>query len=292
MGILRMYFIYYPIFWIGYLAFKITRKTNWYAYVAFRRLFVLTRGRLNDRVNKQLSNSRPPYEMEEPNGVLGKLSRNQIDSIVEKIKENGFYIFDTKLDVEKVDELTKFARTAEAKLIPPSKGGITRAFYSAEKPLSPRYEFDEGDIMNHPIIQQLSVDSTFFAIAQMYLGAKPIQDLTAMWWSTAFAREASSEAAQLFHFDMDRFKFIKFFIYLTDVDTFNGPHCYIRGSHKTPLNFQILDTTISPNPIWQVFVTSSNITMRAIESIDIGQVNEELYEIEAVHVKMKELGGL
>ena len=53
-----------------------------------------------------------------------------------------------------------------------------------------------------------------------------------MWWSAAFSRKASSEAAQLYHFDMDRFKFIKFFFYLTDVDSSNGPHCYIRGSHK------------------------------------------------------------
>ena len=30
---------------------------------------------------------------------------------------------------------------------------------------------------------------------------------------------------------MDRFRFVKFFVYLTDVDTNNGPHCYVRGSH-------------------------------------------------------------
>ena len=44
---------------------------------------------------------------------------------------------------------------------------------------------------------------------------------------------ASSEAAQLFHFDMDRIRFLKVFIYLTDVGTENGPHVYVRGSHRS-----------------------------------------------------------
>src|SRR6185503_13469174 len=40
-------------------------------------------------------------------------------------------------------------------------------------------------------------------------------------------------AGQLYHFDMDRIKWLKFFIYLTDVEAANGPHCFVRGSHRT-----------------------------------------------------------
>jgi hypothetical protein len=32
---------------------------------------------------------------------------------------------------------------------------------------------------------------------------------------------------------MDRIKWLKFFIYLTDVQANNGPHCFIEGSHRT-----------------------------------------------------------
>ena len=39
------------------------------------------------------------------------------------------------------------------------------------------------------------------------------------------------EDALLYHFDKDRIKFIKIFIYLTDVDDSNGPHMLIPGSH-------------------------------------------------------------
>lgn len=74
-------------------------------------------------------------------------------------------------------------------------------------------------------------DMNFFAIAQEYLACKPIHDLVLMWWSAPHSNKASSEAAQLYHFDMDHLKFLKFFIYLTDVDEHNGPHCYVRKSH-------------------------------------------------------------
>jgi phytanoyl-CoA dioxygenase PhyH len=39
-------------------------------------------------------------------------------------------------------------------------------------------------------------------------------------------------AAQLFHYDFNRLNFLKVLIYLTDVDEHNGPHCYVRGSHR------------------------------------------------------------
>jgi hypothetical protein len=35
----------------------------------------------------------------------------------------------------------------------------------------------------------------------------------------------------MFHYDLDDFKFIKFFFYLTDVDAGSGPHVAVRTSH-------------------------------------------------------------
>lgn len=232
MKTLKTYLLYYPVFWVGYQLFKITKKTNWYPYVAFRRLFVLTKGVFNDRLSDKLSKSETPYPIDHVSGVLGSLDRQAVNQIAESIHENGFHVFDIKLSNDKIEELVEFARTAEATLIPPSPEGVRRVVYDKARPLSPRYEFDETAVMSFPLIQKLSIDPTLFAVAQSYLKAKPIQDLTAMWWSTSFSKKASSEAAQLFHFDMDRIKFLKFFFYLTDVDTLTGPHCYIRGSHR------------------------------------------------------------
>ena len=53
-----------------------------------------------------------------------------------------------------------------------------------------------------------------------------------MFWSTTYSKKPSKDAAQWFHFDLDRVSWLKVFIYLTDVGIENGPHCYIEGSHK------------------------------------------------------------
>jgi len=42
---------------------------------------------------------------------------------------------------------------------------------------------------------------------------------------------AMSEAAQFYHFDLDTHKWLKVFIYLTDVGFNNGPHCAVMGTH-------------------------------------------------------------
>src|SRR5262249_34855708 len=160
--------LYYPIFWLGYLFFKMTRKTNWYAYVSFRRLFVLTKGKSNDRLSDKLKREQPPYTVSESEGVLGKLNRQEVDKIVENINQNGYYIFESKLPNDKVDALTQFALSAEAELLPPSSEGVKRTVYNREKLLSPRYQFSEHDVLKSPLIQQLTVDPTLFAVAQSY----------------------------------------------------------------------------------------------------------------------------
>jgi ectoine hydroxylase-related dioxygenase (phytanoyl-CoA dioxygenase family) len=76
-------------------------------------------------------------------------------------------------------------------------------------------------------------DWSILAVAQDYLRSSPILDIVAMWWHTAFSDRPDARAAQMFHFDMDRPRWLKFFVYLTDVTPESGPHCFIRGSHRT-----------------------------------------------------------
>jgi len=79
---------------------------------------------------------------------------------------------------------------------------------------------------------KILLDENLLHIAQEYLQVKPIIDLVTMWWSAPFDNKGTNAAAQEFHFDMDRIKFLKFFIYLTDVNPNTGPHCYVPKSHK------------------------------------------------------------
>lgn len=82
-------------------------------------------------------------------------------------------------------------------------------------------------------IKNLESDPELLAIAAKFLGAIPIHMATELWWSfpTAATPLEQLQAAQVFHYDMDDYRFIKFFFYLTDVDLGSGPHVCIRGSH-------------------------------------------------------------
>jgi hypothetical protein len=55
-----------------------------------------------------------------------------------------------------------------------------------------------------------------------------------IWWS--FATQASpeqhSKSGQTFHYDIDGYRSVSYFFYLTDVDEDAGAHTYVRGSHR------------------------------------------------------------
>jgi hypothetical protein len=85
-----------------------------------------------------------------------------------------------------------------------------------------------------PVVDQLSSDPLLLAIATEYLQAPPKLVGVNLWWT--FPVEASAEDkskhAHVFHYDLDDFKFIKFFFYITDVTENDGPHVYVEGSNR------------------------------------------------------------
>jgi Phytanoyl-CoA dioxygenase (PhyH) len=83
-------------------------------------------------------------------------------------------------------------------------------------------------------IQNLAADPTLLAIARDYLGAEPALLGSRMWWSFASEADAVQQRTlgQGFHYDLDGYRALAFFFYLTDVTLANGPHILVSGSHK------------------------------------------------------------
>ena len=79
------------------------------------------------------------------------------------------------------------------------------------------------DIVNNPDILS--------AVARI-LGGKPTIGYMAAWWSLP-AHDGKAMQAENFHRDVDDWRFIKLFVYLTDVDDESGPHVFVPGSHNT-----------------------------------------------------------
>lgn len=226
-------------FWIGLLQYKLFDRTNKYSYHSFRKLHGITNGKINESLSQKISRQRGKYDFPSvTTGITGELTENRLNNIVSEIEKNGFYIFQTKLDAEICKEIEKFSLQLDAKTIG-DDSSINYSKYDRAKTIASIYKYDSKDILKQEYIQSIFFDLNFIRIAQSYLGCKPLSNSILMWWSALYSKAASSKAAQLYHFDMDHPKFIKFFVYLTDVDTNSGPHCFIRGTHKDkPINLR------------------------------------------------------
>lgn len=92
--------------------------------------------------------------------------------------------------------------------------------------------YHTGDVVRINPLLRLANDPGILSVAQAFLGAAPtITDLS-LWRS--LLRGGQSKDNQLFHRDVDDFKFFKLLVYLTDVDETGGPHVYVRGSSSSP----------------------------------------------------------
>jgi hypothetical protein len=224
----------------------------------------------------------PPYRIEQANGILGNLDQRAVREIVSSLRETGFYIFHKKLPTEICDELMRFALTTPARplqpkyVVPSTANGDDNGqiLYDRQNPVAVWYYFDQQRIYENPVIQSLATDLSVLAVAQAYLSCQPIQDSVSMWWSTSMLNGTPDPvAAQLYHIDMDRLRFINFFIYLTDVNSETGPHCYVPKSNRNKPRALCRDGRISDQEIAehygegaQVELTGSKGTILVVDT--------------------------
>lgn len=92
---------------------------------------------------------------------------------------------------------------------------------------------DQNSAVRDPVLSRLALDPYILSTVGQYFGCAPIHVQTTAWFSFPGdpASADLSASAQLFHQDKEFTRFLKVFIYLSDVDTESGPHCYVEASH-------------------------------------------------------------
>jgi hypothetical protein len=250
-------FLIFPfIFGFGVFYFVLSKKTIPISYFSFRYLFVLTDGKVNDFHSWLIGLVSKPKEVK-AKGILGDLSESDVNEIVDSIRKNGFHSFDVQLNEEIFGSMVNFAKTEPSNCVDMSKKGVNylkdEVVFDPSNIRGPRYQFKKNRVAKNTEVRKILFDPTFRTIAGKYLRCKPILDIVTMWWSVPFSNKGTSQAAQKYHFDMDRFKFLKFFFYLTDVHEDNGPHCYIRHSHKSIPSQIRKDRRIDDNELTNYF---------------------------------------
>lgn len=155
-----------------------------------------------------------------------------------------------------VDEILAFAESNPCfTKKEPDKGFLPGNFREVDK----EREFDIlaafyfNSVERCPAIMKLREDEALHSIASAYLGQKAILIRTRLWWSFPADRISEGDlhlsAQNRFHFDIDGWRTLKFFFYLTPANQGAGPHQYIRGSHRRRrLQDQFSLTTGRPTP--------------------------------------------
>jgi hypothetical protein len=190
-------------------------------------LFCTSGGRFNDWMSRRIAKRRPPVTLPNTTGVLGALDVSDRAEFVERLRQDGYVVFPSALPAEVCDRLQAFAARTPATIRPMDgqSADVTRqALYESDNLQAVRYDYQPSDLLDQPDVQDLLADPSLLSLVQEYLNCEPRADVLSMWWHTAFQDHPDSNAAQYFHFDMDRFQWLKVFVYLTDVGADNGPH--------------------------------------------------------------------
>lgn len=201
------------------------------AYQSFVRLFCLTGG-LSNRLVSRLTREHDLQDFEAASSMLSGLQADAEERAVRSLVVDGFAVLERALPAAECARLLDFAVAARTRV----RGLAGERRYMRGRPEGVRYDLFPEDVVNQQDVQRLMCDPFLLRVAQRYLAATPLADVTSMWWHTAYSDRPDEAAAQFYHFDLDRPKWLKVFCYLTDVGPDNGPHCFVRGSHR---NFAI-----------------------------------------------------
>jgi hypothetical protein len=94
-----------------------------------------------------------------------------------------------------------------------------------------RAEYSHRDVVDAPHLLAVANSPRVLALVEAYLGVTPVIAAMRVWW-TLPDRVGAPEETELFHRDVDDYRFLKLFVYLTDVDEECGPHVFARASHR------------------------------------------------------------
>jgi ectoine hydroxylase-related dioxygenase (phytanoyl-CoA dioxygenase family) len=194
---------------------------------------------ISTAVRKEISNKigqlYPNKIIESPFSSSFPLKKEEISSINRDLDSKGFFVLKDLLDNIVCDSISKklervnFNNRKSVKKI----RGLNESNVSKISG-NTAWVTNQQDVLRIPEIQKIAFNENLLNLVGKFLGSEPILCQTNSWWTVSNSTHRSNLSAnsQMFHQDMAYLKFIKVFIYLTDVDEDNGPHQYVQGTSK------------------------------------------------------------
>jgi ectoine hydroxylase-related dioxygenase (phytanoyl-CoA dioxygenase family) len=165
---------------------------------------------------------------------LGRVAESEYHEIQSKLEKDGYYVLENRLSAqycEKLEaKLSDLSYQIRGDKLKPEE--LARLYkYDRSNIIAPHYVLERNAVTSLSEVQELISDPVLIRIAQSYLRSQAIFTGLTLDWTPPLGGVKDDAAAQLYHWDMERIKWIRFFIYLTDVDHESGPHCFVKGTH-------------------------------------------------------------
>ena len=160
---------------------------------------------------------------------LPQAQRDEIKDVVDHLRRDGYMILPKRLPAQDVEEIKNFAFSTPgigndlSKSVPISPDNIPEG--------QPRYHWWMDELARVPAIQRLIASSPYCAIAQEYLGCRPILAHVSLFLDRPFAGKYEAYA---YHYDDEGPGFLKFFFFLTDVTVGTGAHYFVGKLRPVP----------------------------------------------------------
>lgn len=165
-------------------------------------------------------------------GQAGRIG-DDANPILEELKDHGVVQMNGVLSDLQCAEIVEYLSD---KPVYDRNNTIDRAFSQAQpEDMAFGIHLPEN-VLACPHIMEFVSSQKMVQLAADYLGCTPTLSCLGVQWS--FPTDAPS-VAQKFHRDSEDWKYLRFLIYLTDVDEGSGPHVYIKGSHRDRLPLRL-----------------------------------------------------
>lgn len=171
------------------------------------------------------------------------------DEFVAQLNRDGC-AFGLQLPADDLAEIRNFAddNTAYA-FRDPAMGFHPDNVKAAERALSDEILLSQyfNVQRNCSVVERLARDPWLNLVALRYIGSVPRFAGVNLWWTYPVTpnRQAQMKHAHVFHRDIDDFKFLKFFFYITDVESGDGGHWLVAGSHRKSPHLQFKDRFVT-----------------------------------------------
>jgi hypothetical protein len=146
------------------------------------------------------------------------------------LKKQGYVLFENFFDEEQIKSLVDYTK---------DKPGYNfhvpnRAYNKETKIFSEDLDwnilsYNTDVLLQNELILKVMTDTKLVSLVQSYFGCMPTIHMLSMWWSVYTGEIFHT---QKIHRDIDDYKFLTLFVYLTDIDEDNGPHIFYPGTHN------------------------------------------------------------